>query len=59
VKHEYEIHTDEMCPYIAKRKGDSGLRIVTGLNNNIPETGQWPSITVMTLNKPKVPFGST
>jgi len=60
VEHKYEIHTDEMCHYIAKRSGDSGLRILTGLTNNIHKTVQWPSVTVIALKKkPKVPFAST
>jgi len=59
LEHEYEIHTDEMCPYIAKRSGDSGLRIVTGLINTYMKL-QWSSGTVIAVKKkPKVPFAST
>jgi hypothetical protein len=57
VEHEYEIPADEMCPYIAKRSGDSGLRIVTGLINSIHQTAQWHCVTVIAVKKkPKVTF---
>jgi hypothetical protein len=60
MEHKYEIHTDEMCPYIEKRRGDSGLRIVTGLINNTHETVQWPYVRVIALKKKlKLPFAST